>query len=87
MDTTKLSSKGQVIIPKNIRDLHHWNAGLELEVIEVDEGILLKPKALFPRTTLADVAGCLNHKGSAKTDDEIEAAMKKAAMEAWRGCS
>ena len=48
MDTTKLSSKGQVIIPKHIRDLHNWNAGLELEVIELDDGIMLKTKSHLP---------------------------------------
>ncbi|MBK8973276.1 MAG: AbrB/MazE/SpoVT family DNA-binding domain-containing protein [Hahellaceae bacterium] len=85
MDTTKLSSKGQVIIPKYIRDLRNWSAGLELEVIALGEGILLKPKAIFPHTTLEDVAGCLNYRGKAKSDDDIEAAMKKAAVEAWSG--
>lgn len=84
METTKLSSKGQVIIPKHIRDLHNWCAGLELEVIDLDGGILLKPKAPFPRTTLDEVAGCLTYAGEAKSDDEIDAAMEKAALEAWR---
>jgi AbrB family looped-hinge helix DNA binding protein len=87
MDTTKLSSKGQVIIPKHIRDLHNWNVGLELEVVDLEEGILLKPKALFPHTTLDDVAGCLTYQSKAKSDEEVDAAMKKAAMEAWRGRS
>lgn len=41
METTKLSSKGQVIIPKHIRESHHWTAGLELQVIEFEGGILL----------------------------------------------
>jgi bifunctional DNA-binding transcriptional regulator/antitoxin component of YhaV-PrlF toxin-antitoxin module len=29
METTKLSSKGQVIIPKAMRAAHHWDAGQE----------------------------------------------------------
>lgn len=87
MDTTKLSSKGQVIIPKHIRDLHNWNAGLELEVIELDDGIMLKPKAIFPHTTLEDVAGCLTYRERTISDGDIDAAMKKAAVEAWRGRS
>lgn len=85
METTKLSSKGQVIIPKAVRTARQWDSGLELMVIEVEDGILLKPKAPFEGTTLADVAGCLKYAGAAKTQGEIEAAMKKAAREAWRG--
>ena len=85
METTRLSSKGQVIIPKTIRDSRHWSTGLELEVIETDNGILLKPKAPFEESSLDEVAGCLSYKGKAKTLDEIELAMKAATKEAWRG--
>ena len=85
METTRLSSKGQVIIPKSVRDAHQWDTGLELQVIEMGDGILLKPKAPFDATTLDEVAGCLAFKGHAKTPEEIDAAMKKAAREAWRG--
>ena len=33
METTRLSSKGQVIIPKTLRDAHHWLAGQEFIAI------------------------------------------------------
>jgi AbrB family looped-hinge helix DNA binding protein len=63
METMRLSSKGQVIIPKDFRASHHWNPGLELQVIDAGEGILLKPRAPFEKTSLKDVAGCLNGRG------------------------
>lgn len=84
METTKLSSKGQVIIPKHIRESHHWNPGTELQVIEFEGGILLKPKTPFTKTTIDEVAGCLTYTGPTKTDLEIESAMKRAARKAWR---
>jgi AbrB family looped-hinge helix DNA binding protein len=84
METTKLSSKGQVIIPKTFRVAHHWDPGLELMVIEMGDGILLKPKAPFEETSLDDVAGCLSYEGAAKTQEDINAAMKRAARRAWR---
>jgi AbrB family looped-hinge helix DNA binding protein len=34
MQTTKLSSKGQVIIPKILRSRYKWNTGQELSVID-----------------------------------------------------
>ena len=73
MNTTKLSSKGQVIIPKPLRSAHHWETGQELEVIDVGDGILLKPKIPFAESSLDDVAGCLKFVGKAKTLDEMEA--------------
>tara|TARA_R100001129_G_C5135230_1_gene194316 strand:+ start:227 stop:490 length:264 start_codon:yes stop_codon:yes gene_type:complete len=84
VETTKLSSKGQVIIPKHIRESHHWDSGLELQVIEFEGGVLLKPTAAFVATSINDVAGCLTYTGAAKTDQDIDAAMKKAARKAWR---
>ncbi len=43
MPTTLLSSKGQIIIPKALREARHWSPGMRLEVLETTEGLLLKP--------------------------------------------
>lgn len=84
METTRLSSKGQVIIPKAIRDSHHWENGLEFQVIDTGDGILLKPKTPFAETGLADVAGMLRGKVVPRSDTEIEDAMNKDIRSAWR---
>jgi len=77
MNTTKLSSKGQVIIPKPLRTSHHWEAGQELVVLDLGDGILLKPKAPFPETEINDAASCLKFEGKTKTFEDIEQAIKK----------
>lgn len=87
MDITRLSSKGQLIIPKRIRNAKRWSAGLEMEVIEVEEGLLLKPRSPFPETAIDDVAGCLSIQGPAKTQAEIDDAMRAAAKAEWRAVS
>jgi AbrB family looped-hinge helix DNA binding protein len=79
MLTTKLSSKGQVIIPKEIRNRHHWETGQELQAIDTGDGILLRPTTPFPETRFKEVASCLSYSGKAKTPDEMEAAIKKGA--------
>ncbi len=81
MNTTKLSSKGQVIIPKSVRSAHRWEAGQELVVVDVGDGILLKPKAPFDESTLDEVAGCLRFDGKAKTLDEMDAAIAVGIQE------
>ena len=47
METTKLSSKGQVVLPKWVRDARSWEPGTEFAVEEVSEGILLRPLRPF----------------------------------------
>jgi AbrB family looped-hinge helix DNA binding protein len=73
--TTVLSTKGQVILPKAIRDQRRWEAGTELVVEDTPEGVLLKPARLFAPTCPEDVFGCLKYKGKPKTIDEMNAAI------------
>jgi AbrB family looped-hinge helix DNA binding protein len=53
MQLTLLSSKGQVIIPKAMREARHWHAGTRLEVTETAEGLLLKPVQPQNKTALS----------------------------------
>ena len=39
---TKLSEKGQVVVPKALRDRKGWPAGTDLEVIDAGDGVLLR---------------------------------------------
>ena len=84
MPTTVLSSKGQVIIPKPIREARHWGPGQRLEVVESKEGILLKPANPFPPTTIEEVSGCLDYQGKAKTLAEMETAIAKGVRETFK---
>ena len=79
MAKTRLSSKGQVIIPKSSRDTHHWEVGQELVVIDTEEGVLLKPARPFPVATLDELAGCLSYSGPAKSLEEMEQAIQQGA--------
>lgn len=81
METTKLSSKGQVIIPKSIRDSHNWQSGQEFSVVDIGDGVMLKIKNPFDETDLDDVAGCLKYEGAPKTLEDMEEAIKKGVME------
>jgi len=85
METTKLSSKGQVIIPKALRSAHHWEPGLELMVIDTGNGLLLKPRAAFAPSELSEVYGMFTHKVAPRTDAQIEAALADDMRRTWRG--
>jgi AbrB family looped-hinge helix DNA binding protein len=81
MTTTKLSSKGQVIIPKPVRSAHHWGPGQELVVIDVGDGVLLKPKVPFTETSVDEVGGCLPYSGERKSLEEMEEAIRNGVRD------
>ena len=59
--TTKLSSKGQVVLLKSLRAAHRWKTGLEFSIQDWDDGILLKPKTGGASRTWESIAGCLSY--------------------------
>jgi AbrB family looped-hinge helix DNA binding protein len=87
MEITKLSSEGQVLIPKALRDAYHWEAGQELIAIDTGDGILLKPKKPFQKTTIEQVLGCLQYHGTPRSIEDMEAAIRKGVQEQWHGHS
>jgi len=80
METTRLSTKGQIILPKNIRDSRAWGPGTEFVVEETGDGILLRPAAHFPNADLEEVAGCLRSKRKSKTPARMRAAIGREVM-------
>lgn len=81
MTKTRLSSKGQVIIPAQIRAAHQWEAGQELTVVDAGDGVLLKPESPFAQSSLDELAACLYYAGPAKTLEQMEDAIRQGAME------
>ena len=48
MKTTRISSKGQVVLPKSLRESKKWQSGTELAVEAVDGGVFLRTLQPFP---------------------------------------
>jgi AbrB family looped-hinge helix DNA binding protein len=77
--TTVLSTKGQVILPKSIRDRRQWGAGVRLEVEDTPNGVLLKAAPVFAATTPNEVFGSLPFDGPAKSIEEMNASIAAEA--------
>lgn len=77
MQTTRLSSKGQVIIPQSIRESHKWHSGVEFAVLETDQGILLSPIKHFKTTSIQNVLGCAGYKGRKKSLKDMQTGITK----------
>jgi AbrB family looped-hinge helix DNA binding protein len=75
METTRLSTKGQIILPKEIRTSKAWGPGTEFTVEETSEGVLLRPAGRFAETQLDEVAGCLRSKRKPKSLSQMNSAV------------
>ncbi len=76
MEKTRLSSKGQVILPKSVRDAHRWRPGTEFIVEDTADGVLLRSAKPFSPTRLEEVVGCLSYAGKPKTLRQMESAIR-----------
>lgn len=82
MDTVTLSSKGQLVIPRALREHAQLEPGSRLSVRYVDGEIRLRPLAQpAPTATQDQVAGCLARPGrkvlsEARTRAAINARLK-----------
>jgi AbrB family looped-hinge helix DNA binding protein len=81
METTTLSTKGQIVLPKAIRDSRALKAGTEFIVEDTQDGILLRPKRRVPRKTLDEVFGMLKWKGKPATLADMDRAIEEAVIE------
>ena len=85
MLTTTVSTKGQVVIPKAMRDALRWPDGMTLVVEQNARGIMLSPaKQHFPLTSRDEVRGCMGYKGSALSLEEIDRRMAAAFAKKWK---
>jgi bifunctional DNA-binding transcriptional regulator/antitoxin component of YhaV-PrlF toxin-antitoxin module len=75
METTKLSSKGQIILPVSIRLANQWQAGVEFAVENTADGVLLRPLKPVATTTLDEVIGCTGYTGKAQSIEDMDAAI------------
>jgi AbrB family looped-hinge helix DNA binding protein len=83
--TTMVSTKGQVILPKAIRQRKRWAAGTRLVVEETADGVLLKAAPVFAPTRPEKVFGLLGYAGPPKSLEEMNAGIASEARRRHAG--
>jgi AbrB family looped-hinge helix DNA binding protein len=79
-----VSSKGQVVIPKPLREAKGIAAGSEVEFVDHPEGVLLRLPQERKRYTLQDLANVLpRYEGPPITDEMIREGIDAAMRERW----
>ena len=82
MGTTTVSSKGQVVIPRHLREKHRLTSGMRLQVSETDGGLVLSPIKGGRRP--AGQAGWRSLRGCAKGTDALKEHLAEHRREAKR---
>ncbi len=85
METT-LSSKGQIVIPRLIRQRHGWRPGATFTIVDEGNTLVLKPTSSRQTTSLEDVIGCAGYSGPSKSLAEMDAGIVEEAKkqaESW----
>jgi AbrB family looped-hinge helix DNA binding protein len=78
MNTAILSVKGQIVIPKHMRETAQLSVGDEFLISFVNGEIRLRPLVTKKNNALSQVAGCLARPGRlALSDADIKSAIKK----------
>jgi len=82
----KISSKGQLVLPKVVRDEFGLVAGSEVDIETTSRGIVLTP---LPRTvrktyTLGEVAGMLKYDGAPVSVRDMDRAVDEMFRREWR---
>jgi AbrB family looped-hinge helix DNA binding protein len=83
--TVRLSTKGQLILPKAVRQRRRWQAGTRLVVEDRADGVLLTAAPVFAKTRSKDVFGSVKTSGPPKTIEEMDAGILAEAKRRHAG--
>lgn len=83
---TTLSAKGQVVIPKDVRDELGFRAGQSLDVIRMGSGVLLRPAFQKSGRSTEDILAAMREIAGSYDGPPVSIEDMNATLEQrWRG--
>lgn len=83
----KISSKGQLVLPKNVREAYGLGPGSEVEIESAGDTIILRPRVRKSRKgrvyTLDEVAGMLKYEGPPISIRDMDRAIEDEVRRRW----
>jgi AbrB family looped-hinge helix DNA binding protein len=87
MERTQLSSKGQVVIPKAIRDALKLEPGVEFTVTTVANTVVLEPNVRRPKISAREAVERLrtlrSYRGKPLSVEEMDEAISRRIRKEW----
>lgn len=85
---TKVSDKGQVVVPKAVRDRLGWIPGTDLEVVETDDAVTFRRRSqrrsLTPDEAVAVFRSLYQHEGPPVSLEQMREDAREEACRHWR---
>lgn len=83
MAMTTFSTKGQVVIPKALRQAKGFEAGAQVEVVDHPDGVLLKLVPAQKKQPISALIGLLHprYRGPVVTIEEMNHAVEESAAD------
>lgn len=78
VETAKMSSKGQLVVPEAFRKHYGWRQGMTLMLVGVNGGVLLQS---LPQPTVAEVGKSLAEPSEALESINARIAKKKQSLD------
>lgn len=72
---TVMSTKGQLIVPKAIRERQNWTSGTRLVFEETADGVVLKKAEPTKTGSFKDLVGILKYDGPRLSEEEWDEAI------------
>ena len=79
----KATAKGQVVIPKTMRDALNIKAGTMLIVESRGRTVTFRPASAPKKHSIDELIGCLRFNGPPKSLDDMERGVEAAIDERW----
>lgn len=84
---TRMSAKGQVVIPKDVRDALGLQPGQTLDVVQMSGGVLLRPASRKSGRSfdeiLKEIRTLYRHEGPAVSIEEMDIAVGRMFRKSW----
>lgn len=81
MTAAKVSTKGQLVVPPELRGICNWSAGMTIAFVAEGDGVKTKPVLAKKRDTIDDLSGILPCSGPPKTLDVMQPGVDVAMAE------
>lgn len=81
----RISSKGQLVLPKAVRDAHGLAPGSEVDIESTGDTIVLRPRHKKARRTytIDEVAGMLKYDGPSVSVEDMHRAVEEDFRRRW----
>lgn len=81
------SAKGQIVIPKDVRDRYRFASGQVVDVIETPEGVLLKAQSNEKASSFDEafrrMRAAVDYKGPRRDEADWQAGIADAIRQKW----